>query len=1092
MPTTRAHQAVGSWNLALKFPPQSVWEDLLEYGHIVIVPRGSGGSLANSVYTGVLLTRSRSDKGWQIGGKGIDYWLGDGVRYGEVFEPPLADGVNSFDAEVFATVITALLPQSVHIGSPGIVSTGLTAYYYNDHVWDTPLNAIRYVADAYSAVHDTEVEYKLDETGGFSIGQKGYIYNTSPSVFIVRRKSDSPGQTSYGGKRFTESIDATEYATRVVLQGQGAGFTLRLGEADLADIGESAKYKDLEGNDVIRVKLVSEAETPMYGEPDETQPDKFMPEYRAELHLKESQKIQGRVTLRQADWDLDDLGTFEVGDYVWVYNDDDPAWRDSGNPQSYDGMTVYPVKRRVFKHTRPIHSGEYDVYYRNASGGFQNITQYIVDEDPMSASLEVGSAERKLAYDPDLLRKTYIDRATHNPDVANPPGAVDETDGSITKPAAPVWENTPWGYNSWVDQNGLRKVAVLVDWQEPLNTNGTVITDGDRYVLEYKRSVDTEWNPGLIIPWIDSERLVTPLDSTPPLGWTWQFRVQAVDTWGNASAWSTVESIATIDNVPPSQPSQPTLTALPLFVMVEHDGTKQGGGDMEDDVKVYRVYASTTSGFTPDDDTNKVLDMWTSRGQITTDYFESGNFGPDGTTIYVKMIAEDNVGNRSDASAQTSITSTAITETNITPLGITTPTLAANAVTASKLATIQVEVAKEIRSTGFSEGSQGWRIKGDGSAEFNDVIIRGSLLNIPSGTSFPSSPEEGEFFNRTDQKIVYRYSSVDGWVPLDYVSSGYRVANSIISNAHITDLSATKITTGTLNVSINLTSGGYFYSPSNVASNRIQIHGGNAQINLYTTETSSGTAARLQFYSNGVLTGFIKPVWVGGTSERLLWFDGPQRGIFNNTVGQYTIYATGRLNGTSGLNSLVNSAILLMTNGVYDTPVNIFHRSNIPDQGTHVLIENYINLNGNEYHLKMITRDWDRVTVPVVDQTNFAFRADGYAAAYGTNKAWATPSDIRNKRLMKPLTGRDAYLRLRKIDYITYLDKDDPNDRMAKRVGASAQSVKKAFPRSVFKGEGDFLTMTEREATWANSSAIVSMYEEIEALKAEIKKLKKG
>lgn len=58
---------------------------------------------------------------------------------------------------------------------------------------------------------------------------------------------------------------------------------------------------------------------------------------------------------------------------------------------------------------------------------------------------------------------------------------------------------------------------------------------------------------------------------------------------------------------------------------------------------------------------------------------------------------------------------------------ITTAKLDANAVTAAKLAAIELEVSKYIRSTTFSSGSAGWAIEADGTAEFNDVIVRGTI-----------------------------------------------------------------------------------------------------------------------------------------------------------------------------------------------------------------------------------------------------------------------------------------------------------------------------------------------------------------------------
>lgn len=55
------------------------------------------------------------------------------------------------------------------------------------------------------------------------------------------------------------------------------------------------------------------------------------------------------------------------------------------------------------------------------------------------------------------------------------------------------------------------------------------------------------------------------------------------------------------------------------------------------------------------------------------------------------------------------------------------PAFVANSVTAEVLASIRMEVGKEIASTDYEEGVSGWRIGGEGNAEFNTATIRGTL-----------------------------------------------------------------------------------------------------------------------------------------------------------------------------------------------------------------------------------------------------------------------------------------------------------------------------------------------------------------------------
>lgn len=58
---------------------------------------------------------------------------------------------------------------------------------------------------------------------------------------------------------------------------------------------------------------------------------------------------------------------------------------------------------------------------------------------------------------------------------------------------------------------------------------------------------------------------------------------------------------------------------------------------------------------------------------------------------------------------------------------ITAGEIQAGAIGASELAAVNIEVGKFIRSTTFVSGSSGWSIDADGTAEFDDVIVRGTI-----------------------------------------------------------------------------------------------------------------------------------------------------------------------------------------------------------------------------------------------------------------------------------------------------------------------------------------------------------------------------
>lgn len=87
-----------------------------------------------------------------------------------------------------------------------------------------------------------------------------------------------------------------------------------------------------------------------------------------------------------------------------------------------------------------------------------------------------------------------------------------------------------------------------------------------------------------------------------------------------------------------------------------------------------------------------------------------------------------------------------ITTTQIQAAGIDADRLVANSITAgeiqagaigaSELAAINLEVGKYIQSTSYTPGVSGWSINADGSAEFQNVTVRGSLnaTDLTAGT----------------------------------------------------------------------------------------------------------------------------------------------------------------------------------------------------------------------------------------------------------------------------------------------------------------------------------------------------------------------
>jgi len=127
-----------------------------------------------------------------------------------------------------------------------------------------------------------------------------------------------------------------------------------------------------------------------------------------------------------------------------------------------------------------------------------------------------------------------------------------------------------------------------------------------------------------------------------------------------------------LDVTPPSQPKAPTLTALLGAIRVTHALGIDGGSDytLESDTIALRVYASTTTGFTPaTTDLVGVIPVgiaaFSAQVPVSTVFaVASGDLGP----WYVKVTAVDWSGNESAASSQAAVTAQQVGAVDATDL----------------------------------------------------------------------------------------------------------------------------------------------------------------------------------------------------------------------------------------------------------------------------------------------------------------------------------------------------------------------------------------------------------------------------------------
>ena len=102
------------------------------------------------------------------------------------------------------------------------------------------------------------------------------------------------------------------------------------------------------------------------------------------------------------------------------------------------------------------------------------------------------------------------------------------------------------------------------------------------------------------------EKILQLQDLQP--GSSYLVRARATNKYGVVSEWSeTFKLNVTTDDSPPSTPAAPTVQiAGPQKIVISHDNTKSGGGDLEYDVVSYKVYQNTTNANSGDSYTNYV------------------------------------------------------------------------------------------------------------------------------------------------------------------------------------------------------------------------------------------------------------------------------------------------------------------------------------------------------------------------------------------------------------------------------------------------------------------------------------------------------
>jgi hypothetical protein len=183
---------------------------------------------------------------------------------------------------------------------------------------------------------------------------------------------------------------------------------------------------------------------------------------------------------------------------------------------------------------------------------------------------------------------------------------------------------------------------------------------------------------------------------------------------------------------------------------------------------------------------------------------------------------------------------------------------------AGKITAGDISVGNYIQSTGFISGSQGWRINGNGVAEFSAASIRGQLtaaqidsrglsikdlsgnIILAAGSPLATSNISGLGALATQNTVsaTTQVTGLGGFAYLSTITSANistYIASAAIGTAYISDLNATKLTSGSISVGTTISGN---YSPGSTG---WYIDGnGNAEFNQITVRSGQVSGALLR------------------------------------------------------------------------------------------------------------------------------------------------------------------------------------------------------------------------------------------------------
>jgi len=755
MSVTQVRMASGSWSLRLiPQTPQSVLDSLQYFGHVAVSTgredvRVAGDSLLRSArYVGVLRKVTAAGDGRSLSGPGMAMWLGDEDKKGPV--------VTSAPLTFTAATFTAAARAAIQVGQAAVEGTlhSVTGAYTGVHQWQTSREVLSYICSTMSTDADDPVEWRINGDATVDAGKASQLFTTDPVCVIMRgtppgvdaRLRALPGQATTDG-------DVADYSTEVALLAQGDGQQIAIGGAIL-DPGLNP-YKDLRGNPVRITRLVSESTT-----------DGGNAAARAAMQLGRFTTPRKALNLSTTQYDIE--GDLRVGDWVWCY-DPDVDLVDLDNEVVVRGRRINPVKLRVTESTWPITAGM-TVGFRGLDGTWQDLTPYVQWESG-STTVVVGGYDRSLTGGSSGGGEQLGSRAMPNTSI----------------PAAPTMV-TPFRQAVYQSStSGVTKAQVEVAWTRPPNTDGSTIVDGDHYEVQYRTSatplIPVTWAQlsqltwgeaatwGAPIPYVEGpwQSAYVQWDSQSVLiqeltpGIPYDIRVRAIDNGApaNAGTWSAVELIQTVgDTFAPSPPAPPEVATSRMGVQIVHRLGRADGGEynLESDLHHLEIHAAYEPTFTPTDGT-LIGKLLANAGMITAGIPAVGTMHVESVAAeYYKVIAVDEHGNKSPASAAVVSTATLIDNAHISDLTVskvTAGTITATWIMAGSIKTANSGARTEFDNAGLRLYNAAGQITVNLDSANGNASLTGTFSSGRSGERMVINP------NGNGLPEIYFYPSDD-------------------------------------------------------------------------------------------------------------------------------------------------------------------------------------------------------------------------------------------------------------------------------------------------------------------------------------------